>query len=159
MPSRGHFSCARWRARGAVRPRHSKAVTTLTVSGWARGDRALRVADPLAPGPGVEPAAGKPASSSASRLWQAVTPEPHIATSSPGGRLPASPASARAARGRQELRRRRPGCAMKGWLRGAGDMAGDRIEGLVLAREAIGGARIHEQGVRARAAPAAPPRC
>ena len=45
-------------------------------AGWTFFDGACRIGRPLGPRAGVQPRAGKPACAMASRLWQAVTPEP-----------------------------------------------------------------------------------
>ena len=54
--------------------------------GRACFDGTRGVARPLGPGADMQPCAGKPACSIASRFWQAVTPEPQYITVSPGGR-------------------------------------------------------------------------
>ena len=52
----------------------------------AGGDRSCRVADPFTHDPAYRRPPCRPAISIASRLWQAVTPEPHMTATSAGDR-------------------------------------------------------------------------
>ena len=92
--ARDRFGCAcaevvgyrlpRWRARYQIGSQVNRAaVSPDSVRAVATGP--ARIADPLAPRAGIQARTGRPACSSASRLWQAVTPEPHMATSAAGG--------------------------------------------------------------------------
>ena len=98
-------------------------------------------------------------SSSASRLWQAVTPEPHIATSGlpPAGCQDGLPALA------QRLPRREsvpsvPRLRGERMIDRARHMTGDRIQRFVLAGKPVRGAGIDQgDGVAARGRPGLPP--
>ncbi len=119
-------------------------IKRATVRPSARGDRPRRVGAPLAPRARVQRRAARPACSIASRLWQAVTPEPHWCTH--GGRRVASSGakSARSCRGGLK----RPSAlqvVLEEAVARAGDVAGHRVERLDLAAETFG-----RRGHRAR---------
>ena len=112
------------------------------------GGGAFRVADPLAPGAGVEPRSCSPATSMASRLWQAVTPEPHMQIAASGGTPSSVWRTARAAC-LDRATVRRVDVVGERVITRAWDVARDRVDGLVAAREPIGAAGIDQHQVRA----------
>ena len=98
---------------------------------------------------GARPAS--PACSSASRLWQAVTPEPHMAIDR-GRRQRAEQRvepSPQLLRGQESSVRAE--IAGKGMISRAGHVARDRVDRLVAPREALRAARVDQQIARAQA--------
>jgi AcrR family transcriptional regulator len=106
--------------------------------------RPRRVTAPFAPRTGIEARPGKPAISIASRLWQAVTPEPQDMTACSGS-IPAS--RARNSRRSSAAGRKQPSASRlsrKKRLRAPGYVPADRVEGFVLATEAIRAAGVDQ---------------
>jgi hypothetical protein len=102
--------------------------------------RAGSVADHSLHEPGYSVLPGRPACAIASRLWQAVTPEPHWCTTWSAGAWP-RPRTRRAARRRLEAAVGAQ-VVLEEAVRGAGDVAGDRVQRLDLAAEAFAGAGV-----------------
>ena len=99
----------------------------------------------------MQPCAGNPACSIASRFWQAVTPEPQYITASPGGRPDRSARNSRAASLAAASCRRRPDSAEEviGRTR---DVPGDAIDRFGPSFESLRRARVDQQRLAIRGA-------
>ncbi len=81
----------------------------------------------------------------ASRLWQAVTPEPQYMTASPGARLVEQPFEMRPQRLRRQHRPVAGEVLLEEVVQRAGNVAGDAVDGFRAPLEALRPPRVDER--------------